>query len=117
MTAYRIVVFQLGIGLICSVVFSLVSISAGTSALMASACVVLPTAYYAWVQARVRSATRILLHGVLKMILTVVLMAVCIVVFGIEPLGFFVTFGLIQLAYFASKKGQPGAVPTERTES
>lgn len=70
---------------------------------MALGCVLLPTTYFAWLQRRTLNATRILLHGVIKMILTVVLMAVCIVKVGIDPLGFFVTFALMQLSYVFSK--------------
>lgn len=43
---------------------------------------------------------RVLLHGAVKTLLTLVLVAVCIVVFGIEPLGFFATFALMQLSYW-----------------
>ena len=59
----------------------------------------LPSAYYAWVQARTFNATRLLLHGVLKTLLTLVLMGVCIVQVGIEPLPFFVTFAMVQISY------------------
>ncbi|MEQ8691733.1 MAG: ATP synthase subunit I [Pseudomonadales bacterium] len=104
MTARRIVQVQAAIAFICSVVFFLVSRSAGTSAVLASGCVLLPTMYYAWIQARTLNATRILLHGVLKMMLTLVMVAVCIVTVGIEPMGFFVTFAALQLGYFAGKQ-------------
>ena len=43
------------------------------------------------------------MHGVLKTIFTVVLMAVGIAVIGVEPLGFFVTFAVMQLSYLAPK--------------
>ena len=59
----------------------------------------LPSGYYAWVQTRTFNATKLLLHGVLRMLLTVTLMAVCIVVFTIEPVGFFATFAVMQLSY------------------
>jgi len=45
------------------------------------------------------NAQRLLLHGVLKTLLTLTLMAVCIAVIGIEPVGFFVTFAVMQLSY------------------
>ena len=67
---------------------------------MAVCCVLLPTMYYAWLQARTFNAMRVLLHGAVKTLLTLVLVAVCIVVFGIEPLGFFATFALMQLSYW-----------------
>ena len=70
--------------------------------MLAVASSVLPSAYYAWVLGSSLNATRLLLHGVLKTVLTVVLVAVSIVVFGIEPLGFFVTLALMQLSYLVS---------------
>jgi len=73
--------------------------SAGMSAVYAALVSWTPSAYYALVQARILNATRLLMHGVLKTVLTVTLMAVCIVVLSIEPLGFFVTFAAMQLGY------------------
>ena len=66
---------------------------------MACLTVMLPTMYYAWFQARTFNAARALAHGVMKMVLTVVLMAVCIAVVGIDPVGFFVTFAAMQFGY------------------
>lgn len=63
-----------------------------------------PCAYYAWMSSRTFNASRLLAQGVIKTILTAVLMAVAIVVFAIEPLGFFVTFAVMQLSYFARPK-------------
>jgi len=51
------------------------------------------------VQARSLDATRLLMHAVFKTLLTVVLMAVCIVKVDIAPIGFFVTFAVMQLSY------------------
>ena len=97
----RIVVVQLVLGLLCSVVFSLQSTVQGQSAFAALGCVVLPQAYYAWITSRTLNATRLLMHGVLRMVVTGVLMAMSIIVMGIEPVAFFVTFALMQLAYAA----------------
>ena len=115
--ARRVIVVQAAIGAVCAAVFFAVgsdvgrstgteagveaSTSAGLSALYAVLASWIPSAYYAFVQTRVLNATRLLLHGVLKTLLTVTLMAVCIVALGIEPLGFFVTFAAMQLGYFA----------------
>ena len=111
--ARRVIVVQAAIGAVCAAVFFAVgsdvgrgtgieaSTSAGLSALYAVLASWIPSAYYAFVQARVLNATRLLLHGVLKTLLTVTLIAVCIVALGIEPLGFFVTFAAMQLGYFA----------------
>ena len=109
--AHRVVVVQAAIGALCAAVFFVVgsdegrgagieaSPSAGLSALYAVFASWIPSAYYAFVQARVLNATCLLMHGVLKTLLTVTLMAVCIVVLSIEPLGFFVTFTAMQLGY------------------
>ena len=69
------------------------------SALIATGCVLLPTAYYAWVSQRTLNATRLLAHGVMRMCLTGVLMAVAIVAVGIEPVSFFTTLATLHLAY------------------
>ena len=72
--------------------------------MLAVCCVLLPTMYYAWVQARTLNATRILVNGVLKMLFTIVLMGISIAVIGIEPLGFFVTFAAMQLGYLNGRQ-------------
>ncbi|MFT7651242.1 MAG: F0F1-type ATP synthase assembly protein I [Candidatus Azotimanducaceae bacterium] len=102
-TAQRTVLVQAGIGLLATGAFFLVGRTAGISAFLATGCVLFPTMYYAWVQARTLVAARILAHGVLKMLLTVTLMGVCIVVIGIEPLGFFATFAVMQLGYLGGE--------------
>lgn len=101
--AYKTALLQAAIGVSATVLFWVWNSAAGMSALMALACVLIPTAYYAWLQQRTLVATRILVHGVLKMVLTVTLMAVCIIKFGIEPLGFFATFAAMQLSYIFSQ--------------
>lgn len=68
----------------------------------------LPSAYYAWVQGRTFNATRLLMHGVLKTLLTFVLIAVVIVKVGIEPVAFFVTFAVMQFAYLTRTAQGPG---------
>ena len=100
--AVRVIVVQAGIGAISAAIFFIISPAAGTSAALAGCCVLLPTLYYVWVQARTFEAARILLHGVLKMALTVALLVICIAVIGIEPLAFFLTFALMQLSYLVS---------------
>ena len=104
--ASRVVVAQAAIGAMCVVVFFAfpnMGTETGTSAGMSAVCALLvswiPSAYYAYVQAQMLNAARLLMHGVLKTLLTVTLMAVCIVVVTIEPLGFFVTFAVMQLGY------------------
>jgi len=74
------------------------------SALLASLAVVLPNGYFAWVSETSYDANRLLAQGVMKMILTITLIALCIVVIGIEPVGFFTTLVAIQLAYWTPVK-------------
>ena len=101
--ASRVVVIQAVLGVACTAAFALLSAASARSALLAMVASLLPCGYYAWVQSRTYDATRLVMHGVLKTIFTVALMAVGIVVFGIEPLGFFVTFAVMQLGYLAPK--------------
>lgn len=97
--AFRIVLVQAGIGAVSSVMFFFITPAAVDSAIMAMICVLVPTLYFAWRQAATYNAVRALAHGVMKTVLTVFMMTVCIVVVGIEPEGFFVTFALMQLGY------------------
>lgn len=98
-TASRIVIVQALLGVVCMALFFALSIFAAKSAALALLTSWIPSAYYAWVQAQMFNAQRLLLHGVLKTLLTLTLMAVCIAVIGIEPVGFFVTFAVMQLSY------------------
>lgn len=97
--AARVVAAQASIGLVSSVVFFFTDPAAGRSACLAVICVLLPTTYYAWQQAQSYSAVRALTHGVIKTALTVFMMAFCIAIIGIDPIGFFVTFALMQFGY------------------
>ena len=47
------------------------------------------------------NATRLLMHGMFKTLLTMTLMGVCIVKVGIEPMAIYVTFIVMQLSYFS----------------
>jgi F0F1-type ATP synthase assembly protein I len=95
----RVVAAQAGLGLASSVMFFFIGRAAGESAILAVFCVLVPTMYYAWRQASSHNATRALAHGVIKTVLTIVMMVVCIAVIGIEPIGFFVTFAIMQFGY------------------
>ncbi len=97
----RIVWMQTTLGGLCILVFWLISPLQARSALMAAASTVLPGLYYAWVQQRTFNATRLLMHGVLRMLLTATLIGVSIAAVGIEPVSFFATFAIVQLGYFA----------------
>ena len=99
--ASRVVALQALIGSGCIAAFWIVDAASARSALLAMTASLLPCGYFAWVQSRTFDATRLIMHGVMKSILTVVLMAVGIVVFEVEPAGFFVTFAVMQLSYLA----------------
>jgi len=102
----RIVALQAVIGLVCVGAFSAYDLDQGRSALLAGLSSLLPTAYYAWVLGRTLNAARLLFHGVLRSVLTMTALALCIVLTVIEPLGFFATFAVMQLSYFAPRKAQ-----------
>ena len=69
------------------------------SALAAGLACVIPGAWYAWRATKERSGARFLLQGVLKFMLTIALMAACIILIRPEPAGFFGTFVLLQTMY------------------
>ncbi|MEM7080198.1 MAG: hypothetical protein AAF513_16380 [Pseudomonadota bacterium] len=98
----RIVATQALIGLCCIAVLAALDeglAGATRSAALALAATLIPSLYYAWVVQRSLRPAQLLMHGVLRMVGTLTLMAVAIVRFGVEPVGFFVTFALLQLAY------------------
>ena len=109
--AGRVVVVQAVLGLSVSAAFFAYGFaygavegngaSHGLSALLAVGVSWFPAAYFAWVQARILNATRLMMHGVMKIVLTIVLMALVMVKVKIEPVGFFVTFAVIQLSYLS----------------
>ena len=115
--AARVIAVQAGIGATSSVMFFLIKPAAGTSAIMAFLTVILPTMYYAWFQARTFNAARALAHGVIKMVLTVVLMVVCIAMIGIDPVGFFVTFAAMQFGYLARTDSGQTRAPAAKNKT
>jgi hypothetical protein len=99
--ANRIVFLQGIIGLLCLIVFLWVDVDEGLAVLMAMVTTLLPSAYYAWFQQRTLNATRLLLHGIYRAMATVALMVIGLVVIKVAPLGFLVSFALMQFAYLA----------------
>jgi F0F1-type ATP synthase assembly protein I len=120
---FRIVVWQLVATLAVSAVLFLWEYPGGdrtaplmgvphtVSALAAGMACVVPAGLYAWRASVERSATRFLLQGVLKFVLTLVLVAAFIVVLKPAAAGFFGTFVLLQTMYvivpLLEKAGQP----------
>ena len=85
----RVVITQAVLGASATLVFVFVAPEQARAAAFALASVVLPSALYAWYVQRTLHATRLLWQGVWRMLLTAVLMAVSIIVYKVEPLGFF----------------------------
>ena len=96
---FRIVTLQLLTALVMAGCLLIWDSSQAAGALLAGVVCVVPAGYFAWRVKVERSASRVLLQGVLKFVLTVVLMAACIVVFKPPPAGFFGTFMLLQVMY------------------
>lgn len=69
------------------------------SALAAGLASVIPAGFYAWRASVERSATSFLLQGVVKFVLTLVLVAACIIVLKPAAGAFFGTLALMQAMY------------------
>ena len=69
------------------------------AALAAGMACVVPAGLYAWRAQVERSASRFLVQGVLKFLLTVMLLAAGIILLEPAPAGFFGTFVLLQAMY------------------
>jgi F0F1-type ATP synthase assembly protein I len=61
--------------------------------------VFMPNALLAWRQQRVSHAPRLLMQSATKWVATLILMALSFGVLGVNPVSFFVTFGLAQLSF------------------
>jgi F0F1-type ATP synthase assembly protein I len=86
---------------VAAVCFFFADASQAFAALLAGGVVVVPNGYFAWRVAVERSPGRLLAHGMMRFVLTVVLMALTFVVFRPAPLGFFSAFVLMQGMYIA----------------
>jgi F0F1-type ATP synthase assembly protein I len=94
-----IVVLQLASAVVVAIGLFLVDASQSIAALLAGAVVVLPNGYFALRAVAERSPGRLLVHGIMRFILTVTLMALAFAVFEPAPLGFFSAFVLMQAMY------------------
>ena len=97
--AGRIVVLQGALGTVCLLAFLGVGLGESMAAFLAMVTTVAPSAYYAWFQQRTFNASRLLLHGVYKVLATMLLMVMSFAVFEARPVGYFVSFGVMQLSY------------------
>ena len=108
---YRIVIWQVLATAAVSAVLFLLEVSGESwdeplwgldqtvAALAAGTASVVPAALYAWRASVERSPGRFLLQGVLKFLLTILLVAACIVLIRPAAAGFFGTLILLQVMY------------------
>ena len=96
---YRMVVTQGCAVLVTAVALVPVGREEAWSALLAGAVSVTPNALFAWQSERLRSPGRLVAFGVLRFVLTLVLLGMAIALLRPAPLGFFGAFVLGQLAF------------------
>jgi F0F1-type ATP synthase assembly protein I len=96
-----IVALQLAVALFVATLLLLMDASQAIAALLAGAVVVVPNGYFAWRAGVERSPGRLLAHGMMRLVLTLALMALAFAVFKPAPLGFFTAFVLMQAMYVA----------------
>ncbi len=94
-----IVGLQTMTSLVVAAGFSLADNSHAAAALLAGAVCVGPAGYFAWRTTAERSPGRLLGQGVMKVLLTLTLMALVFAVFRPAGLAFFGTFVLMQSMY------------------
>lgn len=92
---------QVCAALFAAAVLLLVGSKDAWSGLLAGAVSVLPNALFAWLTERQRSPGRLVAFGVLRFVLTILLLAAAVAALRPAPLGFFGTFMLVQLAFVA----------------
>jgi F0F1-type ATP synthase assembly protein I len=97
--SYRIVTLQLVTALSSAAVLLLVSVDQALAALAAGVVCILPGGHFAWRAERERSPGRMLGQGVVKFVMTLVLMVLTFAWIRPSALGFFATFGLMQAMY------------------
>ncbi len=97
--SYRIVASQLGVALVAGLGFLPLALQQAQAAWLAGVVTVLPGGYFAWRAHHERSPGRLLGQGVLKSLLTMVLMALVFATLKPPPLGFFVAFVLMLSMY------------------
>lgn len=103
--SYRIVTLQACAAIVAAVALLLLSVEEATAALLAGAVGVIPGGYLAWRAQVERSPGRLLGQGMVKFVLTVVLMTVAFVWFKPPPFGFFATLVLMQIMYIVGALG------------
>lgn len=95
----RIVAFQLGTALVIGAGLLPLDVEQARACWLAGAVTVIPGGYFAWRAQTERSPGRLLGQGVMKSLLTIVLMALVFATLKPPAAGFFVTFVLMQMMY------------------
>jgi len=103
--SYRIVTLQAFAAIAAAAVMALISAEQAVAALLAGAVGVIPSGFLAWRVQVERSPGRLLGQGVVKFVLTVVLMAMAFAWLKPASLGFFATLVLMQLMYVVGALG------------
>ena len=110
--SYRIVTLQAFAAAVSAVCLLLLSVEEAQAALLAGAAGVIPGGYLAWRAQVERSPGRLLGQGMVKFVLTLLLMALAFAWFKPPPFGFFATLVLMQIMYIVGALGraedQPG---------
>jgi F0F1-type ATP synthase assembly protein I len=96
---YRIVALQALVGLVLVLGALAWDGREAVAALAATIVSVVPNGYFAWRVSRERAAARVLAAEVVKITATVGLMGLAFATMELRPLGFFATFGALQLAH------------------
>ncbi len=109
--SYRIVSLQLAVTLAAAALFLFWDVSQALAALAGGLVAVAPAALFAWRASVERSARRLLLHGVLKFLLSRVLLALAMILLKPQAAGFFTTFIAVQLMYVIGPVVYADSVP------
>lgn len=96
---YRTVALQALVGVALVLVALTWDVREALAALAATVVSVVPNGYFAWRISRERAAARILAAEVVKVVATLGLMGLAFATMELRPLGFFGTFGVLQLTH------------------
>ncbi len=99
---YLTVALQLVTSLVTAAGFVLVDTSQAIAALLAGAVCIVPAAWLAWAMRRERSGRKLLAQGLMKFLVTVILMGFAFAWWRPPALGFFSALVLMQLMYVAA---------------
>ena len=102
---YRTVALQAAVGLLLVLVALAWDGREAVAALVATIVSVVPNGYFAWRVSRERAAAGLLTAEVVKIVATIALMGLAFATMELPPLGFFATFGVLQLVHVVGGTG------------